>query len=247
VTASNDSWRPPPEPPSFRDFVGRAKQHAAVEKELIAAVRSRGGALAREQRRVLLEEELQRRGLTRDPIWLEQKLDDLEASGPQRAGRYGQAIVGLGELASSLRRGGGEESAMPEWMRPPPDAQVDVCSPLVGAQRSSEKSAIVLDTETDEVLERAIEEAPVRSSRRAAGVLVWFDRAPTDQAPVPVYLGSHKIGAVAPDAAPTVRRSLDAAAELGERPQAHGVLARADHLQPPYLLLVTLPADVVTD
>lgn len=107
----------------------RAKQQAVVEKEITAAVRSRGDDAPREERRRWLQDALQQRNITRDPIWIEQKLDDLESSGIQRAKRKKDAITDLGKLASSMLRNRQQEPAAPDWMRPPADAQVDVCSP----------------------------------------------------------------------------------------------------------------------
>lgn len=239
------------DPPSARELGAtlfrHAKQHAADDKEVIAAVRSRGQDASREERRTFLEEELRNREVTRDPMWIEHKLDDLELTGLQRTARKGEAVFALGALVPSLLRGGEGEQATPEWMQPPDDAQVDVCSPLVGAPRATERSAIVLDTGVDAVLERAIRESPVRAGHLAAGVELWFDRPPSGGSEVSAYIGSHKIGSVAPETAAAARKSVDGAAKRGERPRGHGVLSKADHLSPPYLLVVTLPAPGAAD
>lgn len=131
---NDSSGRLPPEPPNFlalsAALLRRAEQHAAVEKEVIAAVRSRGADVPREERRLLLEEELQRRNVTRDAVWIEQKLDGLETSGPHRAARIGNAILNLSELASSMQRSEKGAHAMPEWMRPPPMPKQTCLRPL---------------------------------------------------------------------------------------------------------------------
>jgi hypothetical protein len=243
----NDSSgdRLPPAPPNAlalgAALLKRAKLHATVENEVIAAVQSHGPEVPRDERRTLLEEELQRRDITRDAIWIEQKLDQLEISGIQRTARLGDAILNLGELASSLRRSEKGTNAMPEWMLPPTDAQADMLTPPVGKQITTERSAIVLDPGTDSLLSRAVKEAPVRATRLGATVVVWFDRAPTDESQIAVHIGHHKIGTVAPTASSATGKCVDRAAQKGERPQAYGVLVRAQHRVPPYVLLVTLP------
>lgn len=235
----------PTHPPSGREFAAallrRTKQHAAVEKEVMAAVRSRGENASSDQRRTWLEDELQQRNITRDPIWIEQKLDNLESSGIQRTIRKADAIADLGKLASSMLRNRQQEAAVPDWMRPPANAQVDVCSPLLGHPPGTERSAVVLDTGTDSLLERVLKESPVHSSRLASGFLVWFDRIPTSEHQVSVNIGTHKIGEVASTIAREVHKAIETAIERGQRPRAHGILARADHLSPPYLLVITIP------
>jgi hypothetical protein len=239
----------PPRPRNARELGAalfrRTTEHAAVEKEVMAAVRSRGGDLPRDERRTLLEGELERHGITRDPMWIEQRLDDLERSGPQRAARKGEALLALGALVSSPPGGGEQAAATPAWMQPPADAQVDVCSPLLGATRASHSSAVVLDTDVDSLLGRVLEEAPVGTRRVAVGVVVWFDADGdgADDSEVTVHIGSHRVGTVSPQASLPARRSVQAAAQQGQRPRGHGQLSSAEHLIPPYLLLVTLPAD----
>jgi hypothetical protein len=235
----------PPRPPSAREFGAalfrRSKEHAAVEKEVMAVVRSRSRDMSREARRALLEQELGRREIKRDAMWVERQLDDLERSSLQRAAHKGDALRSLGALVSSL--GGGEqETSTPEWMRPPADAQVDVCSPLLGAPRASQSSAVVLDGGVDSLLTRVLEEAPVGTGGVAVAVVVWFDRAATEDFAVTVHIGSHRIGTVSPDAASSVGKSVEAAAQQGQRPRGHGLLSSAEHLVPPYILLVTVPA-----
>lgn len=217
----------------------RAKRHAEIEREVVEAVRSRRLDVVRDQRRSLLEEELERRGISRDAFWIEQKLDDLELSGLQRQARRGEAILNLGELAWSLSRSKENMHAMPEWMRPPPHASSNM--PLGNADSATDSSAIVLDPNVDSLLDRAIKDAPVRASRLGATVAVWFDRGPIDPCQVTVHIGRHRIGIVAPSASRSVEAIVAEATQRGERPQAYGVLLRAEQRIPPYLLLVTLP------
>ncbi len=239
---SND--RLPPVPPNAlalgSALLKRARLHATVENEIIAAVRVRG-SVPRDERRMLLEEELRRRDITRDSIWIEQKLDQLEMSGTQRGVRIGDAILNLGGLASSLRRREKGSSAMPEWMLPPADAQADMLVPSAGKQITTERSAIVLDPGIDSLLSRAVKEAPVRATSLGATVVVWFDRVPGDESQIAVHIGCHRIGTVAPTASRATGKCVDRAAQKSERPQAYGVLVRAERRVPPYILLVTLP------
>jgi hypothetical protein len=125
----------------------------------------------------------------------------------------------------------------PAWMQPPEDANY----PVWGPRR--EKTAVSVDPDAAPVLDRALASAPGHVGELIALVDVWFDReADADEhAPVAVHIGRERVGVLGPQATEWFIPVMQSAAERGARPRAKAQLAKATHLQPPYLLVVDIP------
>ena len=74
-------------------------------------------------------------------------------------------------------------------------------------------------------------------------VPVWFDwdADAQDRRRVGVYIGSTRVGALDRKSSESFAAVMKAAEERGGKPRSMSPLARAKHLDPPYLLVVDLP------
>jgi hypothetical protein len=229
-------WDKPPESASelvrSRWRVGReaaAKKHRVVE--------SVGGGChgkSREERRVLFEQELDRHGVPRDPIWVETKLDELEWSTGKRARQKAKNVV---LAAGALRVAAGGFADPPAWMELPADVGHPVWAPLC------EKTAVDIRPQADVWLERALAEGSHRIGDQTALFDVWFDWQPGSEGhePIAVFLGSHEVGLLNRQATRRLVSAMEASKTGGAKPYARAHLARAERLQPPYLLVVEIP------
>jgi hypothetical protein len=122
-------------------------------------------------------------------------------------------------------------------MQPPEDADYHVW----GSRR--EKTPVDVDPDAAPVLDRALASAPGHVGELIALVDVWFDReADADNdALVAVYIGQHRVGVLNRQATEWFISVMDSATKRGARPSAKARLAKAKHLQPPYLLVVDVP------
>jgi hypothetical protein len=82
--------------------------------------------------------------------------------------------------------------------------------------------------------------APGHVGDTQALVPVWFDWD-TDGRRVGVYVGSTRVGALDRKSSESFGAVMKAAEERGGKPRSMLPLARARHLDPPYLLVVDLP------
>jgi hypothetical protein len=227
-------------PQSGREFAGRlwevGREAAAKKKHVVEAVGAVRLDKTRVQLRSLFEEELDRQGVPRDPIWVEQKLDELEWSPAERGletvRRLGLAAVTLGRMAQSR----GMPDA-PQWMEPPDDATYYAWA------RRTEKTPVDIDPDADAWLERALGSTPRRVGTLMAVLDVWFsyESAPSDGGLVVVHLGGQRVGTLNRAASERFATVMEAAASRGAKPRASAPLAKAVHLRPPYLLVVDVP------
>ncbi len=219
------------------------REAAAKKKEVVRAVSQAGDGKTRLQLRTLFEEELDRQGVPRDPIWVEQKLDELEWSPAERkietVRRAGLVGATLGRMALSH----GLPDA-PAWMEPPEDATVWVSG------RNTEKTAVDLDLDLDPdidaLLARALASTPRRAGTLLAVVDVWFsyDEVSPDDGRVIVRLGAERVGTLNSVASERFAATIESAADRGAKPRGCASLAKATHLRPPYLLVVQVPLPV---
>lgn len=220
----------------FRELWQTGRHAGAKKKQVVEAVRGVGHGKTRTQLETLFEEEMDRHGVPRDPIWVEQKLDELEWSpadrGRETVRRAGLASVTLGRMVQSHGL-----PDTPQWMQPPPDATYWVPAGL------SEKTAVDLDPEADAWLDRALASTPRRVGTLLALVDAWFsyDAAPGDGGRVIVHLGAQRVGMLNEAASERFQPVMESAATRGAKPRATAQLAKATHRRPPYLLVVDVP------
>ena len=171
-----------------------------------------------------------------DPIWVERMLDELEWSPGERARQTAQRLLLVGGALGRIAQSRGIPEA-PEWMQPPDDANYHVR----GAHR--EKTPVDVDPDAALVLDRALASAPGHVGDIVALVEVWFDREAdaAEDAPVAVHIGPHRVGVLNPQATKRFIPVMQAATKRDTKPRARAQLAKAIHLQPPYLLVVDLP------
>jgi hypothetical protein len=72
--------------PFIRGSLVRAWKRARAKTKAVGTTRERADGLTREQLRVVLEDEMARRDIANDPLWVENWLDILKAT----AGRIGR-------------------------------------------------------------------------------------------------------------------------------------------------------------
>jgi hypothetical protein len=220
----------------FRGMWRVGREAADKKRQVVEAVRDASQGKTRDQLRSLFEEELARREMSSDPIWVERMLDELEWSSGERVRQTAQRLLLVGGALGRIAQSRGIPDA-PGWMRPPEDADYEV----PGSR--CEKTPVDVDPDAAPVLDRALAGAPGHVGEMIALVDVWFDReAVADgDAPVGVYLGSQRVGVLGAQATERFTTVMQAATERGARPCAKAELAKATHLQPPYLLVVDVP------
>lgn len=110
-------------------------------------------------------------------------------------------------------------------------------------QPVSEKTTVGIELGAEVWLERALAEAPHRIGNEAALFDIWFDWKPgmDSEQPIAVYLGERRIGILDAKATRRLDAALEATRFVQPKPFAKAHLARAKHLQPPYLLVVEIP------
>lgn len=216
----------------------RAGREAAERKrQVVEAVMSASAGKTRAQMRALFEDELCRRKTSPDPIWVEQKLDELEWSETERIREKAERIWFAGEVLTRMARSRGIAEA-PAWMRPPENANYRVWAP------NREKTAVEIDPQSTGWLDRALAEAPGRAGKMLALVEVWFDwdTDPAAGGLVAVHLGAQRVGRLSLHASKRFVSIMRSAHEQEEaKPFATAELAKAAHLKPPYLMVIEVP------
>jgi hypothetical protein len=122
-------------------------------------------------------------------------------------------------------------------MSPPEEAS------YYGPPRRGDKVPVEVDRDATGCLDRALESAPGHVGDIQALVPVWFDwdTDTEDGRRVGVYIGSTRVGALDRKSSESFAAVMKAAEERGGKPKSMSPLAKAKHLDPPYLLVVDLP------
>jgi hypothetical protein len=125
----------------------------------------------------------------------------------------------------------------PDWMNPPEEAS------YYGPPRRGDKVPVEVDPNAYVWLDRALESAPGHVGDIQALVPVWFDWDIDREGVrrIAVYIGSTRVGALDRKSSESFSSVMKAAEERGSKPRSMSPLARAKHLDPPYLLVVDLP------
>jgi hypothetical protein len=240
VSGPGEFWDDSGPPSSTSEFVGRlweiGREEAAKKRQVIDAVRLAREGKSREELRSDFETELARRHMPQDPIWLERTLDELEQSPADKIRQNAQNLLLLGSTLGRLARSRGIPDP-PDWMNPPEEAS------YYGPPLRGDKVPVEIDRNASVWLDRALESAPGHVGDIQALVPVWFDwdTAGEDTRCVKVHIGSTRVGALDRKSSESFSSVMKAAEEQGGKPRSMSPLARAKHLDPPYLLVVDLP------
>jgi hypothetical protein len=182
------------EPPGdAAEFVGRlwrvGREAADKKKQVVQAARDAGHGKTRDQLRVVFEDELARQDIPADPIWVEQKLDELEWSPGERARQTTQRPWLAGGTLTRMARSHGIPET-PGWMQPPEEATFRMWAP------GREKTSVEIDPRAAVWLERVLTNAPGRVGELLALIDVWFDwDADAEEGTrVTVHMGTEMVG-----------------------------------------------------
>jgi hypothetical protein len=104
---------------------------------------------------------------------------------------------------------------------------------------------VEIDRDQTERLDEAIASAPGHVGDLAAVVPVWFDwdSEGGDSRRVAVFIGSRRVGALDAASSESFSPVMRVADQRDAKPRAQASLERAKHRDPPYLLVVSLPAE----
>ncbi len=239
------SGPPRDEPPQsagefFRGLLAAGEDRTRQLDAVDAAVRAQAEGKERDELRACFEAELDAHGLPRDPLWVERRVEEIEASPLDRVREIGKGIaLAITTLPRLLARAGdGRDPPLPAWMQNPPEASFPGWAPgAVGVP-------VRIGEGVAGLLERALREGPQRVGHEVAIFDVWFERS-AGGGPIEVRLGAELLGDLNPAAPPHgLAGRIQAAEEHGLKARASATLARARHLEPPYLLVVDVaPAE----
>jgi hypothetical protein len=221
---------------ALRGFWWVGREAAERKKQVVQAVQASAHGETREQMRSMFEDEFVRREMSPDPVWVEQKLDELEWSPSERVRQTVERLWLAGGTLTRMARSHGIPEA-PDWMRPPEDAGYRVWAP------NREKTTVDIDPQATTWLDRVLVNAPGRVGDMLALVDVWFDwAADADEGgSVAVYLGPRRVGVLSRRATERFIPVMQSARQQNEKPCTSAQLAKAVHMQPPYLLVVEIP------
>lgn len=244
------SWPPvqslPPraEGRSFAEVWSDARRKTKAREEALAAVRTVAADMSRDEIKMLLAREQEKRGLDVEPLGLERQADRIEAE-HDPLGRVTQMIGGVSDLidlgrdmVGHIKRAVREEHEhAPPWMQPPDKAAYPITT--IGKTRWAQ---VMLDGTADGWLARVVESAskfgPVRM------VEVWLDWAgagsESGESQMAAHIGQRRVGVLVGEPVDTYRPAMDAAAERDELPWVEGRLTAIAGPRP-YLLEVPLP------
>lgn len=234
-------WGDQGSPTSGRDALARlwqiGRDAATKKQEVFEAVRAEHDGKSRDELRSAFDAEFTGRGIPRDPIWVERKLDDLELSSGAKRLRDARNLLLVGRTLGGLARARGIPEP-PDWMQPPEQASYH--SPDTG-----DKVPVELDPDQTGRLDEVIANAPGHVGDMGAVVPVWFDwdSYAADERRVAVFIGSSRVGSLDRASSETFLPVMRVAEERDAKPRAQATLERAKHLDPPYLLAVALPSE----
>src|SRR5664279_4321798 len=106
----------PPSPDVLRKIWHSAREATQKRQQVVQAVRAARQGMTREQLRDLFEEELARREMPADPMWVEHRLDELEWSAGERMRHRAEGAVLAVEFVGRLRHRVVQKREAPKWM-----------------------------------------------------------------------------------------------------------------------------------
>lgn len=248
-TRSGPPWRDPSSPPVWIDrgarrphvgFVETYRQHRARDEAFKKLQRS-GQRLDRDGWRRALVGELDARGLSESPLWIELRLDELEKGTVPPSGLFGnlKGLAKLAEVAVPFARQLGaavKGTPTPDWLEPPDRAGYPA------RFLRGEHVAVSLDTSALAWLRRVLD-ACARSGKFANvdAWLSWENNSDSPGSALVVHLGSERVGLLDNQASDRLRPVMSAALERDELPWLTARLT-ALAASVPFLLEVSLPS-----
>ena len=218
-----------------------------ARKAAVEALKRAGDGHDRAELRLMLKSELAERGVSMDPLGIEQAINQLWISHGERARNGAQALKTVGKIglavANAIRTHELPElpdMSVPEWLEPPPRAVYAV------PQRDDpgyQWTAVALDEGNTDWLQR-VYAAVSRLVEIVESVTLdaWLDWAnPQDRSgPLQVHLGGRRVGLLDEEATAVYRDVADAAAQREELPCVEARLTPI-RAEDNYLLEVALP------
>lgn len=222
---------PPPSPfarrerKSLQEVLSEGRAEQARRRSAVEEVKKGARGRSRDETRLMLRQELARRGAgEQSPLWIEDTLDHLHDSPADRIQLGIRALAGAGRFAIAAAKAIKDRElpalSLPDWLEPPDHALYEFPStePVV---------AVDLDPDAGRWLERVYGALP-----KVAGsgpLTAWLKRTPPvgDSASgLVVYLGERPAGSVPADAAPAYRQVVEDAAFRDENPCMQARLTR---------------------
>lgn len=240
MSGPGEFWGDDGPPSRAGEAVGRlwqiGREAATKKRQVVDAIRLVQEGKSRDELRSDFEAALARRRMPQDPIWVERTLDELCQSPAGQMRHKAQNLLLVGSTLGRLARSRGIPDP-PDWMNPPAEAS------YYGPPRRGDKVPVEVDPNASVWLDRALVSAPGHVGDVQALVPVWFDwnTKEKDTRCVAVYIGSSRVGALDRKSSESFSPVMKAAEERGSKPRSMSQLARAKHLDPPYLLVVDLP------
>lgn len=194
-----DTAPPSPHDSSERASLRDALRQTRARQAALRAVKRDTAASDRGELCARLEAELSARAAQAEPLWLEQRLDELRSSPAQRASERMQALqllgrVGLGVAKTVHERKLPElrDMSLPASLEPPPQAVFAVAQSRQDGQRWSK---VALDAGTERWLAAAHHELPrLVELVKTAQLEVWLDRISEDERQLAVHIGRRRVG-----------------------------------------------------
>lgn len=219
-------------PGSILEFLAQDRPKSQARTEAVKAVRAVARGKTRDELRVLLKQELDKRAVSMEPVGFAQQVDSIatehEPLGKARIALRG--IRGLRDLGQSGRPQVNETPANeptdqpePAWLRTPERAAYPIWS------ASTNRVAVELDPTAEPWLREAMRTSGP-GAVQSCNTEVWL--APDDGEPpsrtsrLGVHIGSRRVGHLDAETTDVFRPAIEAAAERDEDAQVDAHLTR---------------------
>jgi hypothetical protein len=192
------------------------RQRSDSQRAAVHAVEELAPNLDRGSQRAALERELDARGLTESPLWIEQTLDNLQRSSTERAVELGKGVASVTRLGFRIIRGLSQHRSFPDlsppkWLERPDHAAYRM------TQSSDARWVAVLVTEDANAWLADAYAATPRLFGPSAVVYAWLD---WDQprSSLAVWIGERRVGTLDSGATEIARAAMETAARRAELP-----------------------------
>lgn len=222
------------------------KGRTLVDKrqQVLSAVKAANDGRSRTELVSLMEHEMARSGLPRDPIWVEEQFEKSESSPWERLRELLSRLCHLRRAVRGLDATTGrlsqldtleEQRSEPQWMRPPFAARYPA------ATYASESTAVNLEETSASYLGEVFEHDPHRLGSVAL-VDVWFDQAREANGAqiITANIGSKRVGVLDGQASERVAEAMALATIKGMKPVSNARMVRVKQRRPPFLLVVNV-------
>jgi hypothetical protein len=236
--------------PSFAETFEKGRREGRSRKEAIDAVRAVSHGKTRDEVKKLLEQELDRRDLTTEPLLVERQVDIVMAE-REPFGKTRLILRTLKELRADSKGSSARKRRIFEQLNQEPDDAPDEQPKwLAPPERAAYKvwnvapqwTAVALDSNSRSWLDRVAQSDPNRQagSREVEVWLTWDSEEHVADPHLTAYIGTERVGTFDPDATEHFRPVMEAAAERDEDPYARARLTKMWG-ETSYLLEVALP------